>query len=134
MNIEDIQNVHVVDSLIDIVDLTPRPTQTKKARTKTLDIDSAIDRLDAIDKRSRQNEDDLDMFGKYVASSLRKLNEKNVIFAQDEIQTILSKYKLRNLKDTTPMPDSPFSRTESDTQWWNSSMQDDFPNDSTNAQ
>ncbi|XP_026318602.1 uncharacterized protein LOC113229273 [Hyposmocoma kahamanoa] len=125
VNNDETHTFQILDSVSDIVDLTPKPTQTKKTKTRKLDIDSAIDRLDAIDKRSRQYEDDLDMFGKYVASSLRKLNEKNMIFAQDEIQATLSKFKLKNLKETTPMPDSPFSRPDSDLQWWNASVHDD---------
>lgn len=86
-------------------------------KIKKLDIDSTFDtrRLDVIN-RPGQCEDDLDMFGKYVASSLRKLNEINKIFAQDEIQATLSKFKLRNLKEITPIPYSPLSRPDSDVQ------------------
>lgn len=77
-------------------------------------------------KRARleKKDDDLDNFGKYVASSLRILNTVNSIHAQDEIQAILSKYKLLDLKEqegqnSTPMPESPNSKQDSEDTWLN---------------
>lgn len=89
-------------------------------------IQSALNKLDTIEKRARleKNDDKFENFGKYVSSSLPILNTDNRVHAQDEIQAILSKYKLRDLKhkegqNSTPMPESPYSIQGSEETWWN---------------
>lgn len=114
----------MTNSSIQVLDETPS-TIPKKTTKKSSDyIESALNKLDNIEKRARieKTDDDLDNFGKYVASSLRILNTKNSIHAQDEIQMILSKYKLRDLQErtnSTPMPESPYSKQSCEDTWWN---------------
>lgn len=76
--------------------------EIRKIEKKTnKNISMTLDRLDDIGKRARleSNDDDIEKFGKYIASSLRTLKRRNCIMAQDEIQSILSKYKVRELED-----------------------------------
>lgn len=123
-NTENIENA--INSNIQIVDdMLPFP-MPKKTTKKAGYIDSALNKLDNIEKRARlaKKDDDLDNFGKYVASSLRILNTENCIHAQDEIQAILSKYKLQDLREkerqnSTPMPESPYSKQGSEDTWLN---------------
>ncbi|CAK1604544.1 unnamed protein product [Parnassius mnemosyne] len=123
-NTENIENV--INSNIQVVDdVLPFP-MPKKTTKKAGYIESALDKLDNIEKRARleKKDDDLDNFGKYVAYSLRILNTENSIHAQDEIQAILSKYKLQDLREkerqnSTPMPESPYSKQGSEDTWLN---------------
>ncbi|XP_073964852.1 uncharacterized protein isoform X2 [Choristoneura fumiferana] len=83
---------------------TRRPKTKKEAKKKSLssplDVAFAIGKQDDKDTRFKRYKDDLEAFGHYVATSLRKLSDNNIINAQDEIQAILSRYKVRNLKRT----------------------------------
>lgn len=72
----------------------------KKKSSSTLDVAFVLGKQDEKDTRFKRYKDDLEAFGHYVATSLRKLSDNNVINAQDEIQAILSRYKVRNLKRT----------------------------------
>ncbi|XP_075970032.1 uncharacterized protein LOC142986619 [Anticarsia gemmatalis] len=105
----------------------PSPMPKKTTKKTSGYIESALNKLDNIEKRARleKTDDDLDNFGKYVASSLRILNTENSIHAQDEIQAVLSKFKLldhkeKERKNSTPMPESPYSKQGSEDTWWNS--------------
>ncbi|XP_075980741.1 uncharacterized protein LOC142979597 [Anticarsia gemmatalis] len=105
----------------------PSPMPKKTTKKTSGYIESALNKLDNIEKRTRleKTDDDLDNFGKYVASSLRILNTENSIHAQDEIQAVLSKFKLldhkeKERKNSTPMPESPYSKQGSKDTWWNS--------------
>lgn len=51
-------------------------------------IQSALNKLDTIEKRARleKNDDEFENFGKYVSSSLRILHTENRVHAQNEIQ------------------------------------------------
>lgn len=40
----------------------------------------------------------LEIFGKYVASQLKKLSEEQAVIAQEEIQSILSKCRLTDIR------------------------------------
>lgn len=62
---------------------------------------------------NRQNEDDeCDVFGIHVAKQLKKLSEEECIHAQQEIQNILTRCRLRDLKPKTPSS-STFTRISS---------------------
>ncbi|KAJ0170011.1 hypothetical protein K1T71_014617 [Dendrolimus kikuchii] len=55
-----------------------------------------------IKKKNKKHggDDELAAFGNYVVANLRILNQKSCIHAQDDIQAVLSKYKLKNLRDS----------------------------------
>lgn len=46
----------------------------------------------------QEEENDCDLFGKYIGSQLKKLTEEQQIIAQDEIQCVLSKARLADLR------------------------------------
>lgn len=45
-----------------------------------------------------EEEDEFDVFGKHVAKQLRKLSTEQGIVAQEEIQSVITKYRLNDLR------------------------------------
>ncbi|XP_073987543.1 uncharacterized protein [Rhodnius prolixus] len=90
-NAEKIKNLaNSTTPILDVLSTTPRPKKTTKKSSDYIEL--ASNKFDNIEKRARleKKDDDLDNFGKCVASSLRILNTENSIHAQDEIQAILT--------------------------------------------
>lgn len=61
----------------------------------------------------------MDKFGSYVAASLRKLKTISSIKAQEEIQNILSKYRLQDITAGTKLssPSTPMPESSDDDAW-----------------
>ncbi|XP_045538547.1 uncharacterized protein LOC123722087 [Papilio machaon] len=105
-----------------VIDETPVQMPIKRRKKSHGYKETASKTLKNIKKRARldKKDNELDNFGKYVASSLRRLCTKNIIHAQDEIQAILSKYKLQELNESlnsTPTPESLYSKQSSEDAW-----------------
>ncbi|KPI96375.1 hypothetical protein RR46_12405 [Papilio xuthus] len=110
------------NSTIQVIDEIPKPVPIKKRKKSHGKKEKTSITLEHIEKSARLNKEDneLDNFGKYVSSSLQRLSTKNIIHAQDEIQAILSKYKLQELNESqnsTPTPESSYSKQSSEDAW-----------------
>lgn len=120
----EIENTdNLSNSTMHVLDEKPIPVPIKKPKITPGYTESISKKLENIEKRAKlgKRNDELNNFGKYVASSLQTLNFKNSIHAQDEIQAILSKYKLRELEESessTPTPESPSSKQSSEEDAW----------------
>ncbi|CAH0718984.1 unnamed protein product, partial [Brenthis ino] len=96
-NSEDVEDIKYFTTPVEIPSASPEFRTIKRPSISNY-AHPSYDTLD-VEKRAKleNRDDDLDCFGKYVTSSLRTLNTKNCILAQDEIQSVLSRYKIRNL-------------------------------------
>lgn len=48
--------------------------------------------------KSEREEDEFDIFGKYIATQLRKVSPEQAILGQEEIQKVVTKCRLNDLK------------------------------------
>ncbi|KAI8441712.1 hypothetical protein MSG28_015244 [Choristoneura fumiferana] len=105
---------------------TRRPKTKKEAKKKSLssplDVAFAIGKQDDKDTRFKRYKDDLEAFGHYVATSLRKLSDNNIINAQDEIQAILSRYKAGRGRRAKDLP--VIGRISNSSDFYNSDISD----------
>ena len=99
-HLEELEDVKKFPTeILELSNVSPKH-QTRKRPSISYTTQPVSDPLQSIEKKPKyENKDDLDSFGNYIAAALRTLSAKNCIQAQDEIQRILSKYKLRNLQD-----------------------------------
>lgn len=90
---------------------TPTVSRQKTSSSKRItEVTSAIKELKELNKTinsTKQVDDEYEIFGKYVAVQLRKLQPDQCILAQEEIQRILTKYRLAALSYNNSDPTSP---------------------------
>uniref|UniRef100_A0A2A4J324 MADF domain-containing protein n=1 Tax=Heliothis virescens TaxID=7102 RepID=A0A2A4J324_HELVI len=110
-------DIKPVNNYTAIPERVPTPPVTRRTKTKRPSyVDLAAPKLTHIEKRAKEERDEFYNFGVYVAASLRKLSAKNGIHAQDGIQRILSKYKLRDLKRQQTERNDPIATSPSESE------------------
>lgn len=105
------------------------PKISKKKQFAANDcIELTLNKLENIAEKAYVIVDEMDMFGSYVAASLRKLKTISSIKAQGAIQNKLSKYRLQDItaRATLSSPSTPMPKSSDDDTWNDMSSISDY--------
>ncbi|XP_013181313.1 PREDICTED: uncharacterized protein LOC106127679 isoform X1 [Papilio xuthus] len=78
----------------------PRRKRSRISKLSTIVSNVEEMQYDVPKTKIKTEEDEFDVFGKHVAKQLRELSLKQAILGQDEIQRVITKCRLRDLKYT----------------------------------
>lgn len=107
---------------------TPAVSRQKTSSRKRIsEVASAIKELKELNKTfnsTKQVDDECETFGKYVAVQLQKLHPEQCIMAQEEIQRVLTKYRLAALSYNNSGPSAPLASVSPAHSSYSSNMDD----------
>ncbi|KPJ06808.1 hypothetical protein RR48_11855 [Papilio machaon] len=79
------------------------PAEPRRKRSRISKLSTIVRNVEEMQydlPKLKTDEDEFDVFGKHVAKQLRELSTKQAILGQDEIQRVITKCRLRDLKYT----------------------------------
>lgn len=82
------------------INAPPEPRRKRRRVSQRSKIVSNVEETQ-YDMSKSETEDEFEVFGKHVAKQLRELSTKQAILGQEEIQRVITKRRLHDLKSTS---------------------------------